>query len=155
MGEVRFYHLVNRTLEAVLPVMLERTLARGQRALVRGTDEARLEALSRHLWTYREESFLPHGTLADGRPQAQPILLTAERGNPNRAEVLFLVDGAETSPAEIAAMAMTAVVFRSEDPEELARARALWKTVVAEDLVAVYWAEDENGGWVRRRESGR
>lgn len=153
MGEVRFYHLVSRSLEAVLPVMLERTLARGRRALVRGADEGRLEALSRHLWTFRDESFLPHGTPADGAPERQPILLTCGLDNPNNAEVLFLIEGAEPAPGELRTMAMTAVVFRGEDPNELACARSLWKTAVAEGLNAVYWAEDESGGWTKRQES--
>ncbi len=66
MGEVRFYHLTERPLEQVLPVMLERSLERGWRVLVRGTDAARIEALSAHLWTRGDASFLPHGTEADG-----------------------------------------------------------------------------------------
>ncbi len=154
MGEVRFYHLVTRPLEGVLPVMLERTLARGSRALVRGVDEGRLEALSRHLWTFRDASFLPHGTAVDGTPERQPVLLITAPGNPNNAEVLFLIEGAEPASDELESMAMTAVVFRDGDAAELAGARALWKRVAGAGLRAVYWAEDEGGGWVKRRESG-
>ena len=40
MGEIRFYHLTERPLERVLPVMLERSLERGWRVVVRGTDLA-------------------------------------------------------------------------------------------------------------------
>ncbi len=35
MTEIRFYHLTRATLETALPQMLEKTLERGQRAVVR------------------------------------------------------------------------------------------------------------------------
>ena len=69
MTEVRFYHLTRTTLEAALPQMLERTLARGQRAVVMAGSEERVEALNAHLWTYKERSFLPHGSVKDGFPR--------------------------------------------------------------------------------------
>lgn len=158
MAEVRFYHLTERQLEAVLPVMLERSLARGWRALVRGTDPGRIEALSEALWTWREESFLAHGTPADGAAEGiarrQPIWLCCEAGNPNRANALFLVDGAEAGAEELAAMEMSAVIFDGLDAAAVEGARSQWRMVTGAGLKAVYWAQDEKGGWVKRSESG-
>src|SRR5215469_7887916 len=91
MTEIWFYHLERRSLEDVLPELLERTLARGWRALVRAESSDRAQALDTLLWTYDEESFLPHAQRGDGDAAAQPILITIEPGNPNGAEVLFLV----------------------------------------------------------------
>lgn len=154
MAEVRFYHLTERPLEAVLPVMLERSLERGWRALVRGTAPARIEALSHTLWTWREASFLAHGTPADGAPARQPIWLTCEAGNPNRADALFLIDGAGAATDELSALQMTAVLFDGLDPAAVERARAQWRDVTGAGLRAVYWAQDERGAWVKRHESG-
>lgn len=153
MAEVRFYHLTERPLEAVLPVMLERSLARGWRAVVRGTDEARLEALSRALWTWRDDSFLAHGTPADGMPERQPVWLSCARDNPNRANALFLVDGAEAQTDELAAMELSAILFDGLDPEAVAQARAQWRAIAGAGLTAVYWAQDAGGGWARRAQS--
>src|SRR3972149_5453400 len=97
--EIYFYHLERRSLEQVLPTLLERSLARGWRAAVQAASEERVEALNTLLWTYHEESFLPHGTAGDGRPAAHPIYLTVAEDNPNEAEVRFLVDGAELADA--------------------------------------------------------
>ena len=154
MTEVRFYHLTERPLEAVLPVMLERSLDRGWRAVVRGTDPARLEALSEALWTWRDESFLAHGTPSDGRPDLQPIWLTPEAANPNRANALFLVDGAEAVTDELAAMELSAILFDGLDNAAVERARAQWRAVTGAGLRAVYWAQDDRGAWVKRHESG-
>ncbi len=153
MAEVRFYHLTERPLEAVLPVMLERSLARGWRALVRGTDPGRIEALSKALWTWREESFLAHGTAADGAAELQPIWLSCEAANPNAANALFLVDGAEAGADELAAMELSAILFDGLDKAAVERARAQWRLVTETGLTAVYWAQDEGGGWVRRHEA--
>src|SRR3546814_3820436 len=96
MTEVRFYHMTRTPLDQALPQMLEKTLERGQRAVVRAGSEARVEALSARLWTYHDRSFLPHGTVKDGRAERQPVWLTVEDEAPNGAEVLFLTDGMDS-----------------------------------------------------------
>lgn len=154
MGEVRFYHLTESPLEATLPVMLERSLDRGWRALVRGTDPDRIEALSDRLWTWRDESFLPHGTAADGEAGRQPVWLCCDGGNPNGAKALFLIDDAGAEPGELAGMEVAAVLFDGHDAQAVARARDRWRQITEAGLKAVYWAQDERGGWVKRHESG-
>ena len=62
MTELRFYHLQDQPIERVLPQLLEISLARGWRVVVQAASEERVEALDAHLWTYRDDSFLPHGT---------------------------------------------------------------------------------------------
>ena len=65
--EVYFYHLERRSLDDVLPTLLELSLKRGWRAAVQAASEERVEAINTLLWTYRDETFLPHGTVRDGR----------------------------------------------------------------------------------------
>ena len=67
MAEIWFYHLEQSALEAALPPLLEKCLARGWRALVRGGQPERLEALDDLLWTWRDDSFLPHLAAARAR----------------------------------------------------------------------------------------
>jgi len=154
MGEVRFYHLTERPLESVLPVLLEKSLERGWRVLVRGTDPARIEALSDHLWSFRDDSFLPHGTAADGEAARQPVWLCCDAANPNGANTLFLIDGAEAAPEELAAMEVAAILFDGLDEAALAKARAQWRTVTAAGLKAVYWAQTPDGAWEKRHQAG-
>jgi len=154
LGEVRFYHLTESPLEAALPVMLERSLERGWRAVVRGSEPERIEALSARLWTYRDESFLPHGTAADGNAARQPVWLSCERGNPNGAKALFLIDDGAADPGELAATEVAAVLFDGHDEQAVARARDRWRQITEAGLKAVYWAQDERGAWIKRHESG-
>ena len=94
MTDMLFYHLQHQPLEKVLPTLLEKSLERGWRVAVQVASEERIEALDAHLWTYRDDSFLPHGTWRDPTVSEQPVVLTINDDNPNRANVRFLLDGA-------------------------------------------------------------
>ena len=122
------------------------------RVVVRAGSAARASALDRALWTWRDESFLPHGLAGDGREARQPILLTAGDKTPNDPQVLMLVDGARAAPDEVARFARTVLMFDGRDPDAVAAAREAWRETTAAGIRAVYWAQ-EDGRWVRRAES--
>src|SRR5690606_2628896 len=144
----RFYQLGRRPLEQALATMLERTLERGQRAVVLAGSEERVEALAQQLWTYADRSFLPHGSLRDGHPERQPVWLAVEEGNPNGAEVLFLLDGQRSERLD--SFALVAVLFDGEDPERLTAARQQWQALKGAGHALTYWAEEANGRWQKK-----
>jgi DNA polymerase-3 subunit chi len=148
MTEVLFYHLDRRPLESVLPGLLQRSLERGWRAVVKVGSEERLEALNGHLWSYDDASFLPHGSSADGHAEAQPIWLTTGDDNPNGSSVRFLVDGADA--AELIGYERTVFLFDATEEEAVAKARQAWKDAQAAGHDATYWRQDENGRWVKQ-----
>ncbi|MEL6281689.1 MAG: DNA polymerase III subunit chi [Pseudomonadota bacterium] len=153
MGEAIFYHLTMRPLEAALPELLEKTLERGWRAVVRCGSVERVGALDKLLWTYRDESFLPHGVAGDGPAERQPIYLTAGPELPNAPQLLFLVDGADASPEEMASFERCCLMFDGNDPAMVAKAREAWKSATGGGLPAVYWAQDDRGRWVKKTEA--
>ena len=146
--EVYFYHLERRTLEEVLPTLLERSLERGWRAAVQATSEERVEALDTLLWTYREESFLAHGTARNGHVEAHPIYLTSGGDNPNGAQVRFLVDGAELDDAS--PYTRVVYMFDGRDEAAVAQARAEWQKAKAHGFSVSYWQQDSEGRWQQK-----
>jgi DNA polymerase-3 subunit chi len=148
MTEILFYHLDRQPLERVLPDLLEKCLERGWRAVVQVGSEERRDALDAHLWTYREESFLPHGTVKDGSAEAQPIWLTTGTENPNLATVRFLADGVEM--AEVAAYTRVVILFDGNDQDAVQRARSTWKSAKAEGHEVTYWQQSERGRWEKK-----
>jgi len=148
MTEVRFYHLTRSSLEAALPKMLEKTLERGQRAVVLASSPERVEALNTHLWTYAERSFLPHGTAEDGHDAAQPVWLGTEDTRRNAAEVLFLTDGAESQ--RLGEYDLCAVLFDGRDDTAVARARDQWGGLKDAGHALTYWQQDESGRWSQK-----
>jgi len=147
MSEVLFYHLVGQPVEKALPVLLEKTVERGWNAVIRSGTEERLAVLDEALWSYKEDSFLPHGREEEGDIEHQPILLTTRDIRPNEAEVLFLVDRAPL-PAEYA-YDRVVLMFDGDDPEALQSAREAWKTVKAQGHEATYWQQD-GSRWVKK-----
>jgi DNA polymerase III subunit chi len=153
VAEVLFYHLERSTLEDVLPGLLERTRERGQRALVRVGSAERMAVLDSQLWTYSEQTFLAHGTAADGFAERQPIYLTTEDENPNKAEVLFLVGGAapkDWSAPNLKNFARIVVMFDGRDKFTLDAARAGWMQVKEAGFDATYWKESAGGKWEKQ-----
>lgn len=149
MTEIVFYHLQNQPLEAVLPTLLQKTLERDWRAVVQVTTEERLSALDDHLWTFTDESFLPHGTDREAHAADQPVLITLANANPNGAQIRFLAEGADLPP-DIAAYQRIAILFDGNDLQALALAREQWRAVKEQGHEATYWQQDERGRWQRK-----
>jgi DNA polymerase III subunit chi len=146
--EVLFYQLDRQPLDQVLPGLLEKTLERGWRAVVQAGSAERLEAIDTLLWTYREESFLPHGTKSDGFPERQPVWLTAADDNPNGATVRFLVDGADC--ASLSDYARVVYLFDGRDEDARAQARLRWKTAKSAGHQVTYWQQNDRGRWEKK-----
>ncbi|MDP2409467.1 MAG: DNA polymerase III subunit chi [Pseudolabrys sp.] len=149
MTEVLFYHLQGQKLEGVLPMLLEKSLERGWRVIVQGATEERIDALDAHLWTYRDDGFLPHGTWRETDAPMQPVLLTLGDDNPNAASVRFLIEGA-AMPADAAAYQRIVLLFDGNDDDAVAAARGHWTDVKAKGFEATYWQPDENGRWLKK-----
>jgi DNA polymerase III subunit chi len=145
--EILFYHLQNATLEQTLPNLLGKTLERGWKAVVRVSSDERLKALDDHLWTFNDESFLPHGLEADQWAAEQPIILTLSDTRHYDADVIFTVDGSDLPETE--GWTRAVLMFDGNDPEALERARAAWKTVKNSGNEATYWRQDGSGRWAK------
>ena len=146
--EVWFYHLERASLEQVLPELLEKTLSRGWRALVRCGSAERLEHLDSWLWAYREDSFLPHGPSHEVTAPRQPILLTTSADNLNNAQVLFMVD--DIDPGSVEAYARCILIFDGRDEVALAGARKRWVGFKSAGCQVAYWRQGETRGWERQ-----
>jgi len=150
MTEILFYHLQQQPLEKVLPALLEKTLERGWKAVIRTGSEERLDVLDEILWTYRDDSFLPHGKSGDGQPARQPIYLTTKIERPNAAEVLFVVDAAPLGEIGDAPYLRIVLLFDGNDPDQTALARSEWKAIQSGGLTATYWQQNDQGRWEKR-----
>ncbi len=148
MTPVFFYHLERQPLDAVLPRLLALSIDRGWRAVVQVGTEERAEALASLLWTFSDESFLPHGTKADGYADLQPVWLTAVDENPNAATVRFYVDGAAVG--DIAGLTRAVILFDGHDETALDQARTDWKRFRAAGHEVSYWQQDDEGRWQNR-----
>jgi DNA polymerase-3 subunit chi len=148
MTETLFYHLERRSLDDVLPDLVEKTRARGWRALIRTESAERADAIDALLWTYNDQTFLAHARVGDGNESGQPVLITVEGANANKADVMFLVGGAAPpiwDSADAKALTRIVLMFDGRDPEMLARAREAWKKAISAGHDVTYWQESPGG----------
>lgn len=148
MTDVYFYHLQNQPLEKVLPQLLEKCLERGWRCVVQTQTAERVTALDQHLWTWRDDSFLPHGIDKEANAGEQPILLTTSETNPNGAHVRFFVEGA--SSEELSSYERAIHLFDGNDPDAVDNARNQWKSAQSAGHSVTYWQQDEAGRWQQK-----
>ena len=146
MTEFLFYHLQAQPVERVLPVLLEKSIERGWRVVVHASSEERVDALDAHLWTFREDSFLPHGTFREPSAPDQPVLLTTGDHNPNAATVRFLIDGALV-PENAEEYDRIVLLFDGSDDDAVAEARKRWQAAKTRGFAVTYWQADDNGRW--------
>ncbi len=146
--EVNFYHLTRSSLEDALPRLLVKTLQAGERAVVMLGSAERVEAINAHLWTYDQDSFLPHGSVRDGEADRQPVWLTHLDENPNGAAFLFLADRARSD--RIADYKRCFELFDGRDEEAVSDSRDRWRAYKAAGHTLVYWQETPTGGWEKK-----
>ncbi len=146
-----FYHLQRTTLERAVGPLLEKCLERGWRVLAISPDASRRAALDEALWTYDDQSFLPHGqSEAEGlTPDAQPILIAGTTDNQNGAAVALLMDGVEL--AVDAPFERCMVMFDDGDSATRQKAREQFKAAKDAGLSARYF-QQSGRGW---KEAGK
>ncbi len=148
MTEIRFYHLQTQTLEQALPQILTKALAAGKRIVVHTATENEAERLNESLWTFRPDSFLPHGSAKDGFAKDQPVFLTHNDENPNRADTLILTGGAAAQSLE--GFTLCCEIFDGRNEDALAAAREKWKIYKDGGNDLTYWQQNDKGGWDRK-----
>ncbi|MEP1205930.1 MAG: DNA polymerase III subunit chi [Rhizobiaceae bacterium] len=151
MTEVLFYHLTQSGFQQALPNLLERCLEREWKVTVQLEDQAQRDLLNDHLWTYRDDSFLPHGAenASESRdttnPGDHPIWLTTTAENVNDSNVRFLIGSAV--PGGIDDYLRVIYLFDGHDEEAVSAARERWKIEKKAGHELTYWQQDEEGRW--------
>lgn len=148
MTDIRFYHLTTQTIDQALPAILAKALSGGHRVLVKLADETQVDQINDVLWTYRADSFLPHGTAKEGYGDQQPIWITAGDDHPNQANVLVM--GARVFEDNVSAFDMVCAFLPGHDDENIQHARQRWKDYTASGHQITYWQQTDTGGWQKK-----
>jgi DNA polymerase III subunit chi len=148
MTEVHFYHLQSQPLERALPMLIEKCLERGWRCVVQAASDERVDALDSLLWTYRDDSFLPHGADREADAAEHPVVLTTKDTNPNGSAVRFLIDG--VAAGNLSAYQRAIILFDGNDPDAVDVARDQWKEAQGEGFEVVYWQQEKDGRWQKK-----
>ncbi len=134
----------------MLPGLLERCCGRGWRAVVQAQNAQHCDALDTLLWTYRDDSFLPHASATSEFAGDQPVCLTFDDTTPNNATVRFYIDGADMNIATIATLQRAVLLFDGRNEEALTKVRQHWKNVKDAGFSPTYWQQNTAGKWEKQ-----
>lgn len=140
-----FYHIEHTALDAAIAPLIEKCLERKWRVVVVGHEET-IARLDRSLWTFRDESFLPHGRARTDAAK-HPVLLSTEAVAANGAKVALLLDG---SDADAGLFERIMVIFDGGDETARAKARQQYKVATDAGGAARYFQQERGGGWIER-----
>ncbi len=151
MMEILFYHLELSPLEKTLPILLEKTLERGWRAIVEVGDEEAAKEIDANLWAFNSDSFLAHAIAGGDNDKDQPILITTKCDNKNSSNVRFFVKGKIVSinDAESTDYERLIFMFDGHDPIIVEQAREAWKNL-KEKYDLTYWQQNPSGQWIKK-----
>lgn len=147
MAEISFYHATRQPPLQALARLMEKVHAQSLRGVIRARDEDRVREIDSYLWTYNPASFLPHGTPATSRPEAQPLYITTGDENPNGATVLVLMDN--VLPEDVNGFDRVLYLFDGQDEAQTATAREHWRHFRQASHSLTYWEQQDGGGWKR------
>lgn len=148
MSEIRFYHLQQKTLDHALPEILSKALDTERRVVVKASDAEQVQKINDLLWTYRADSFIPHGSAKDGYESEQPVFLTESDDNPNGAEILILTGGATSE--KISDFSLCCEMLDGNDADAVSAARDRWKSYKEDGHEITYWQQNAKGGWEKK-----
>ncbi|MFC7050629.1 DNA polymerase III subunit chi [Emcibacter nanhaiensis] len=148
MTDISFYHLQRQSLNQALPKLLQKVLERGHRAVVITGNKEMMEELDQVLWSFDPASFLPHGSKGYKWADSQPVYISTEMENPNKADVLVLTDGCKMEDFD--GFARVLEMFDGTDPEKVQAARERWTAYKSSGHTLTYWQQTEAGGWSQK-----
>lgn len=148
MTDIRFYHMTRKTLERALPELLAKALARYPHILVKTADADQAALLDQVLWSYDPASFMPHSAAVDAFAAEQPVFLTSEDINPNRAKMLVLTGDAMAD--NMADYELCCELFDGNDEAAVKAARGRWASYKDGGHELTYYQQDDEGRWVKK-----
>lgn len=148
MTEISFYHLLHQPLTSALPKLLEKVQGAGLKAVIKVGSEDHMKDLDEALWTFKKDSFLPHGHMKGKFTDQQPIYLTTGDENPAEATIIVLVDSMESDLLDHYDRCLE--MFDGTDQEAVTAARVRWKTYKEANHDLTYWQQTEQGGWTKK-----
>lgn len=85
------YHTAEGLLYKTACQLVEKSYHSNLKIIVLTPGVEEQESLNKIIWTYSRKQFIPHGSKLDPFPEKQPLYLTCEFENPNKATMLIII----------------------------------------------------------------
>ena len=150
MTQIIFYSTAPLQVEKTLFALLEKSLEKGNKSLLLFKDKEKCLSINEQLWTYKQNSFLPHISEDDKIYDDidVPVYLSTKNENPFKAELLFSIDGFLPDNIDHFERVIIIIDINDELLHEIYKNYYLDINENFEDIV--FYKSDDNGKWIEK-----
>ena len=150
MTQIIFYSTAPLQVEKTLFALLEKSLEKGNKSLLLFKDKEKCLSINEQLWTYKQNSFLPHISEDDQIYDNidVPVYLSTKNENPFKAELLFSIDG--FLPDKIDHFERVIIIIDVNDELLNEKYKNYYLDINKNFEDIVFYKSDDNGKWIEK-----
>ena len=150
MTQIIFYSTAPLQVEKTLFALLEKSLEKGNKSLLLFKDKEKCLSINEQLWTYKQNSFLPHISEDDQIYDNidVPVYLSTKNENPFKAELLFSIDG--FLPDNIDHFERVIIIIDVNDELLNEKYKTYYLDINKNFEDIVFYKSDDNGKWIEK-----
>ena len=150
MTQIIFYSTAPLQVEKTLFALLEKSLEKGNKSLLLFKDKEKCLSINEQLWTYKQNSFLPHISEDDQIYDNidVPVYLSTKNENPFKAELLFSIDG--FLPDNIDHFERVIIIIDVNDELLNEKYKKYYLDINKNFEDIVFYKSDDNGKWIEK-----
>ena len=150
MTQIIFYSAAPLQVEKTLFALLEKSLEKGNKSLLLFKDKEKCLSINEQLWTYKQNSFLPHISEDDQIYDKidVPVYLSTKNENPFKAELLFSIDG--FLPDNIDHFERVIIIIDVNDELLNEKYKNYYLDINKNFEDIVFYKSDDNGKWIEK-----
>ena len=150
MTQIIFYSTAPLQVEKTLFALLEKSIEKGNKSLLLFKDKEKCSLINEQLWTYKQNSFLPHISEDDQiyNDIDVPVYLSTKNENPFKAELLFSIDG--YLPDNIQNFERVIIIIDVNDELLNEKYKNYYLDINKNFEDIVFYKSDDNGKWIEK-----
>ena len=142
-----FYKSSHRDVVRDIAWLTESIFKKNNRIVIFCTDQETAEVVDDFIWSYRDDSFIPHSIKKHRETSLDPILVTTDLDGSYEHNVLLALNGVLIKEKDWQRFAKVYYFFDDQDSREKENARAMWKSFSSLAVNCKYWINEKNK-WV-------
>jgi DNA polymerase-3 subunit chi len=139
-----FYNSARRETVKDIVKLTEKLYKKNNFILLYCADQETVDALDEYLWSYSEDSFIPHSKKNNEKKSLYPILVTDEILNDHEHNILLALNGVLIKETDWPKFNKVYYFFDDQNHEERENARSMWKSFSSLEIDCRYWVNKEN-----------
>ncbi len=142
-----FYNSSHRDVVRDITWLTENIFKKRNRIVIFCTDQETAEVVDDFIWSYGDDSFIPHSIKKYRETSLDPILVTTDLDGGYEHNVLVALNGVLIKENDWQRFTKIYYFFDNQDIEEKENARSMWKSFSSLEVNCKYWINEKNK-WV-------